>query len=114
MKYQNQNLKSYAKKYDAPVEEILRATVQQKAEMVNIFQTSKEIKVELGLKRGKKKSLMKYSVSRYRGLIDRIKYMANLPLQQIRTKQRSMIQVYLFLPQGKKKIMAFYVEAKDG
>lgn len=99
------------KKYDGVVEEIFRTAVQWRANIVHIFQTSNKINIKMALKSGRDKWLKKYPSSNYSGLIDRIKYMANLPLRKLNLKQRSMIQVNLDLPEGE-KIMAFYVETK--
>jgi len=99
------------RKYDGVVEEIFRTAVQSRANIVHIFQTSNKINIKIGMKNGQNKWFKKYKSSDYSELIDRIKYMANLPLRAPSLKQRGMIQVNLNLPEGE-KFIAFYVETK--
>jgi hypothetical protein len=90
------------REFDSTVAEILCAAVLHKAETVRMFQLEKEIKVELRLKKGRKKIYAKFPVATHKGLIDRIKYLADIPLRKTKAIRRSMIQVHLPLPRGEK------------
>jgi hypothetical protein len=99
------------RKFDPIVEEILRTAVERKAERLDIYQTAREVRIQIETSRGGKRIFAKYPASTHEGLIDRIKDMADLPQRQTKTPKRSMIQVHLVLPVGERFIV-FYVESR--